>query len=112
MASSKSNNGYTEAEERSAAFHDEKWLNTGRRERNETPLDNQAPFKKQKEPAPPQRNFRELLRSQLTTRDEEEQPDEVTEKEDFVSLIVDADNLTFYMGSLKALFSGKLPSEP
>ena len=40
---------YKESGVRSAAFHEEKWLNTWRRERNEAPLDNQVPFEKHEE---------------------------------------------------------------
>ena len=98
------------AEVRSAAFHEEKWLNTWRMERKKEALDTQASFERGKESAPPQRNFGDLLRSQLTTQDMEEQPE--SETEDFVSLIVEADNMAFYMGNLRALFSGELPPEP
>ena len=56
-----------EAEVRSAAFHEEKWLNTRRQERKQAALDIQATFERGNEPAPPQRNFGDLLRSQLTS---------------------------------------------
>ena len=54
------------------------------------------------EPQQPRRNFTDLLQSQGNT----------PEEDNFVSLIVESDEITFYMGELKALFSGELPSEP
>ena len=52
-----------EAEVWSAAFHEDKWLNTWRHERKKEALDTQALFKREKELAPPQRSFGDLLHS-------------------------------------------------
>ena len=105
----KAENG-KEAEVRSAAFHEDKWLNTWRQERKKEALDTQASFERGKESAPPQRSFGDLLRSQLPSPDGEGEPE--NDPEDFISLIVEADNMAFYMGNLKAIFSGELPPEP
>jgi hypothetical protein len=100
-----------EAEVRSAAFHEDKWLCTWRRERNEHVDPTPEPFEKQVESTPLQRNFGELLRSQTaqaeTVAEEPENCDT-----DFVSLIVEGNDYAFYMGNLAAFFSGELPPEP
>ena len=100
-----------EAEVRSAAFHEDKWLNTWRRERNEIVDPTPEPFEKQVETTPPSRNFGELLRSQTAQADNvAEEPENLDT--DFVSLIVENNDYAFYMGNLAALFSIELPPEP
>ena len=92
-----------EAEWRLAAFHEEKGLNTWRRERNENVDPTPEPFEKQVECTPPSRNFGELLRSQTA------QADHVAEELEnldthFVSLIMERNDDAFYMGDLAAYF--------
>ena len=55
-----------EAEVRSAAIYEEKWLKTWRKDNNLPVEPDQVPFERQVDPEPPQRNFRELFQSQLT----------------------------------------------
>ena len=52
-----------EAEVRSAAFHEDKWLNTWRKERNQPVESTQVPFERQDERAPPPHYFGDLLRA-------------------------------------------------
>ena len=58
----------TETEVRSSGFHEDKWINTWRRERNENVDPTPKPFEKQVESTPPSWNFGEPLRSQLLTK--------------------------------------------
>ena len=57
-------NTSTEAEVRFAAFHEDKWLNTWRKERNKNVDPTPQPFEKQVESTLTPRNFDELLCSQ------------------------------------------------
>ena len=100
---------WKEAEVRSAAFHEEKWLSTWRKENNQPVEQSQVPFEREAEPQPPPRRFSELLQTQLTNS---ENATEETLGDDFVSLVVQPDGMSFYMGNLKALFTGDLPPEP
>ena len=58
-------NARKEAEVRSVAFHEDNWLNTWRRERNESVDPTPEQFEKKVENTPPRRDLRELLRSQI-----------------------------------------------
>ena len=68
-----------------------------------SPLYTLATFERQAESVLPKRNFGDILKSQLTSQDEGEQQD--SDIEDIMSMIVETDNMAFYMRNQMALFS-------
>jgi hypothetical protein len=100
---------WKEAEVRSAAFHEDKWLATWRKENNQQGEETQDLFEKESDTQQPPRRFTELLNSQLISSEPETRD---KPGDDFVSLIVQPDGAAFYIGNLSALFTGDLPPEP